>query len=88
MNIPARGWNVFFAPAAGDNIQVVYPTTPAQYFHVLRRQVLRRWRKPLVIMDAQKFAETQGSRFANVQECATGYKFHRRIASVEHLRPA
>jgi 2-oxoglutarate dehydrogenase E1 component len=26
------------------------PTTPAQYFHVLRRQVLRRWRKPLVVM--------------------------------------
>ena len=33
-----------------DNIQVVYPTTPAQYFHCLRRQALRNWRKPLVIM--------------------------------------
>jgi 2-oxoglutarate dehydrogenase E1 component len=33
-----------------DNLQVVYPTTPAQYFHCLRRQALRRWRKPLVIM--------------------------------------
>jgi 2-oxoglutarate dehydrogenase E1 component len=32
-----------------DNIQVVQPTTPAQYFHVLRRQVLRPWRKPLVV---------------------------------------
>jgi 2-oxoglutarate dehydrogenase E1 component len=40
----------FLALAAEDNIQVVYPTTPAQYFHVLRRQVLRRWRKPLVVM--------------------------------------
>ncbi|NBC11713.1 MAG: 2-oxoglutarate dehydrogenase E1 component [Planctomycetes bacterium] len=36
--------------AAEDNIQVVQPTTPAQYFHVLRRQVLRRWRKPLVVL--------------------------------------
>jgi 2-oxoglutarate dehydrogenase E1 component len=26
------------------------PSTPAQYFHCLRRQVLRRWRKPLVIL--------------------------------------
>jgi 2-oxoglutarate dehydrogenase E1 component len=36
--------------AAEDNIQVVYPTTPAQYFHCLRRQALRPWRKPLAIM--------------------------------------
>ncbi len=40
----------FLALAAEHNIQVVYPTTAAQYFHVLRRQVIRRWRKPLVIM--------------------------------------
>jgi 2-oxoglutarate dehydrogenase E1 component len=40
----------FLALAAEDNIQVVNPTTPAQYFHCLRRQVLRPWRKPLVIM--------------------------------------
>jgi 2-oxoglutarate dehydrogenase E1 component len=40
----------FLELAVNDNIQVVNPTTPAQYFHVLRRQVLRRWRKPLVIM--------------------------------------
>jgi 2-oxoglutarate dehydrogenase E1 component len=35
---------------AEDNLQVCNLTTPAQYFHVLRRQVLRPWRKPLVIM--------------------------------------
>ena len=35
---------------AEDNMQVVYPTTPAQMFHLLRRQVLRPWRKPLVVM--------------------------------------
>jgi 2-oxoglutarate dehydrogenase E1 component len=40
----------FLTLAAEDNIQVAWPTTPAQYFHVLRRQVLRRWRKPLVVM--------------------------------------
>ncbi len=39
----------FLALAAEDNIQVVNPTTPAQLFHLLRRQVLRRWRKPLVV---------------------------------------
>jgi 2-oxoglutarate dehydrogenase E1 component len=36
--------------AAEDNIQVLYPTTPAQYFHCLRRQVKRMIRKPLVVL--------------------------------------
>ena len=40
----------FLQLCAKDNIQVVYPTTPAQYFHCLRRQVLRKWRKPLIVM--------------------------------------
>ncbi|URD61023.1 2-oxoglutarate dehydrogenase E1 component [Sphingomonas sp. KRR8] len=35
---------------ADDNIQVAYPTTPANYFHMLRRQLLRDFRKPLVVM--------------------------------------
>ncbi len=40
----------FLSLAAEHNIQIAYPTTPAQYFHMLRRQVLRRWRKPLIVM--------------------------------------
>jgi len=40
----------FLQMCAEDNIQVVYPTTPAQYFHLLRRQVKRNFRKPLVVM--------------------------------------
>lgn len=39
----------FLALFAQDNMQIVMPTTPAQYFHVLRRQVLRPWRKPLIV---------------------------------------
>ncbi len=35
---------------AQDNMQVCYPTTPAQYFHLLRRQMKRSFRKPLVVM--------------------------------------
>ena len=35
--------------AARDNIQVCQPSTAAQYFHLLRRQALRHWRKPLVV---------------------------------------
>ncbi len=40
----------FLSLAVDDNIQVVNVTTPANFFHVLRRQVLRKWRKPLVVM--------------------------------------
>src|SRR4029077_12048080 len=36
----------FLSLAAGDNLQLVYPTTPAQYFHCLRRQRIWNWRKP------------------------------------------
>ncbi|HEY6251751.1 MAG TPA: 2-oxoglutarate dehydrogenase E1 component [Candidatus Angelobacter sp.] len=35
--------------AAKDNIQVCQPSTAGQYFHLLRRQALRRWRKPLIV---------------------------------------
>jgi len=40
----------FLQLCADDNMQVAYPTTPANYAHLLRRQVLRPWRKPLVVM--------------------------------------
>jgi 2-oxoglutarate dehydrogenase E1 component len=35
--------------AAHDNIQICQPSTAAQYFHLLRRQAMRAWRKPMVI---------------------------------------
>ncbi len=40
----------FLQMCAEDNLQVVSPTTPANYFHVLRRQMHRSFRKPLVVM--------------------------------------
>ena len=40
----------FLQLCAGDNIQVANITTPANYFHVLRRQMMRPFRKPLIIM--------------------------------------
>ncbi len=35
--------------AARDNIQICQPSNAAQYFHLLRRQAMRQWRKPLVV---------------------------------------
>jgi 2-oxoglutarate dehydrogenase E1 component len=40
----------FLQSCAKNNMQVCYPTTPAQLFHLLRRQMLRNFRKPLVVM--------------------------------------
>ncbi len=39
----------FLQLCADDNIQVAYPSTPAQYFHLLRRQVRQPFRRPLVV---------------------------------------
>ncbi|NGX61491.1 MAG: 2-oxoglutarate dehydrogenase E1 component [Chlamydiae bacterium] len=39
----------FLQLAAESNMQIVYPTTPSQYFHLLRRQVKRRVRIPLIV---------------------------------------
>lgn len=40
----------FLTLAAEHNMQVVNPTTAAQHFHLLRRQVIRPWRKPLIVL--------------------------------------
>jgi 2-oxoglutarate dehydrogenase E1 component len=40
----------FLQQAAEDNMQICNATTPAQIFHLLRRQGLRKWRKPLIVM--------------------------------------
>jgi 2-oxoglutarate dehydrogenase E1 component len=61
----------FLHLAAEDNIQVVYPTTPAQYFHCLRRQALRSWRKPLVVMTPKSLLR-HPKVVSSFAECAQG----------------
>ena len=40
----------FLTLTAEHNIQIANPTSASQYFHLLRRQVLRKWRKPLIVL--------------------------------------
>ena len=65
-----------FLEACGEqNIQVAQPTTPAQMFHLLREQVLRNMRKPLIIMTPKSLLRLPAATSA-LDELATG-KFHR-----------
>ena len=64
--------------AAEENIQVACPTTPAQYFHLLRRQVLRSWRKPLVVMTPKSLLR-HAKVVSSIDELASG-RFRRIIS--------
>jgi 2-oxoglutarate dehydrogenase E1 component len=50
--------------AAEDNIQVCQPSTAAQYFHLLRRQALSPWRKPLVVLTPKSLLRHKDSTSA------------------------
>jgi len=58
----------FLALCAEDNIQVVYPTTPAQYFHLLRRQMKRNFRKPLIVMTPKSLLRAKLSTLADLAD--------------------
>jgi 2-oxoglutarate dehydrogenase E1 component len=51
----------FLQLAAEDNIQICQPSTAAQYFHLLRRQALSRWRKPLVAFTPKSMLRLPGA---------------------------
>ncbi len=61
---------------AQDNIQVAYCTTPANYFHVLRRQLHRSFRKPLVLMTPKSLLRHKRC-VSRLAEMAEGSSFHR-----------
>ena len=71
----------FLQQSAEHNIRVVQPTTPAQMFHLLRAQVLRRLRKPLIVMTPKSLLRLPAAT-SNLEELATG-GFQRVIADGE-----
>ena len=73
----------FLALCANDNIQVVYPSSPAQYFHALRRQIVRKWRKPLIVMTPKSGLRAWKSSF---DEMKPGTRFQRVIGDVMPLK--
>ena len=75
----------FLKQCAEDNIQVCQPTTPAQYFHLLRRQALWKWRKPLVVLTPKSLLRLPAAR-STLAELTDG-KFHRILADAEVTSP-
>jgi 2-oxoglutarate dehydrogenase E1 component len=61
---------------AQDNIQVAYCTTPANYFHILRRQVHRPFRKPLILMTPKSLLRHKRC-VSSIADMAPGSSFHR-----------
>lgn len=76
----------FLTMCAEDNMQVCNPTTPAQIFHLLRRQVLRSLRKPLIVMSPKSLLRHKGA-VSHIDDLANG-TFHRILPDVRGEDPA
>ena len=66
----------FLQMCAEDNIQVANPTSPANYFHILRRQMLRDFRKPLILMTPKSTLRHKNNT-SSLDQFVNGSTFHR-----------
>ncbi|USZ14017.1 2-oxoglutarate dehydrogenase E1 component [Moraxella sp. FZFQ2102] len=73
----------FLQLCAEENMQVITPTTPAQIFHALRRQVLRPIRKPLVVMSPKSLLRHPLAT-SELSELATG-KFETVLSEIDTI---
>jgi 2-oxoglutarate dehydrogenase E1 component len=76
----------FLQLCAEYNIQVCVPSTPAQMFHLLRRQMVRPLRKPLIIMTPKSLLRHPLS-VSRLEELATG-NFRNVIDEIDDLKPS
>ncbi|MFO1396651.1 MAG: 2-oxoglutarate dehydrogenase E1 component [Burkholderiales bacterium] len=73
----------FLQLCAQHNMQVVVPSTPAQVFHMLRRQMLRKYRKPLIVMSPKSLLRHKEA-VSTLDELASG-SFQTVIGETEKL---
>jgi 2-oxoglutarate dehydrogenase E1 component len=76
----------FLQMCAEDNMQVANCTTPANYFHILRRQLNRDFRKPLILMTPKSLLRHHRA-VSRLDEMATDTTFHRLLWDDAQLRP-
>ena len=74
----------FLQMAAEDNIQVVNCTTPSNYFHVLRRQMLRKFRKPLIIFTPKSLLRHKEA-VSDLVDFTEESKFQKIIVSADNI---
>ena len=72
---------------AEDNMQVANVTTAANYFHILRRQLKRNFRKPLVMMSPKSLLRKK-EVFSKIEEFGVGTTFQKVIGEVGKLKAA
>ncbi len=75
----------FLQLCAEHNIQVCVPTTPAQIYHLLRRQAIRPLRRPLVVMSPKSLLRHKEAT-STLEELANG-QFHRVLGETDELDP-
>lgn len=68
-----------------DNIQVANCTTPSNYFHILRRQIHRKFRKPLIMMTPKSLLRHKLA-VSKLSDMGPGSSFHRVLGEVDRLR--
>ncbi len=66
----------FLQLCANDNLQVMNCTTPANYFHALRRQMHRDFRKPLIVMTPKSLLRNKNC-VSNIEDFSKENSFHR-----------
>jgi 2-oxoglutarate dehydrogenase E1 component len=76
----------FLQMCAEDNMQVANCTTPANYFHILRRQLKREIRKPLILMTPKSLLRHKRA-VSRLDEMAVGTSFHRVLWDDAQLLP-
>jgi 2-oxoglutarate dehydrogenase E1 component len=76
----------FLQMCAEDNMQVANCTTPANYFHILRRQLRREIRKPLILMTPKSLLRHKRA-VSRLDEMASGTAFHRVLFDDAQLLP-
>jgi 2-oxoglutarate dehydrogenase E1 component len=76
----------FLQMCAEDNMQVANCTTPANYFHILRRQLKRDFRKPLILMTPKSLLRHKRA-VSNLEELANGSSFHRLLYDDAEVLP-
>ncbi|MFN3590859.1 MAG: 2-oxoglutarate dehydrogenase E1 component [Thermaurantiacus sp.] len=77
----------FLQLCAEDNLQVANCTTPSNYFHILRRQMVRPFRKPLVIMTPKSLLRHKRA-VSSLAEMGAGTSFHRVLDDLVTPDPA